>query len=822
MGLEFGHNLGLRRALRGLPLSPLLPGYGRLVAQQRALGLRHIGDALVERGRVLGVLDGVFEEGGARRRQHIGADRLRQLGAARGGAYGPLLAQLEAVQLQDPAALRRILLYQLVELLQAHPQGSDSATAVALGICPQEAGPLVRVAAAHLRLDGEQRRAVEELADAWADGKVRRAAGLAALLPAGGGGDALLRRRLAEIAERVKEADDALDAAREAEKAGDARTAEDCTLRAARLASDCPRALLGLVRLHRPGGGGGAGGGASAGDGEPGPAAGGDRPGPAGDGEKPEPAAGGDRSGPTTGGDRPDPAAGGTKPGPATGGEKPDPAAAGDKRAEPREVLTVLPAPETVTVALSPMPPAADAANGRRVIRLTRVPGGPTGITEITDLSPAGGWVDHSPPFGQEVRYAALPLRDGTIDGPPVVSDVLLVAPDVSGLRSTTGRGRIEASWTEPSGALGIRVQLVGPDGPVDGDAVRTGALTVTGLGVGAYVLRVHCRYRSPDGAVIESAGAEHRVSVDPWPTPVDRLDATAVHGSVRFSWSGGDDADVRLVAWPAGPPEPGAELTDDPARPWPAPLPWEAGADGGLVPPPGSVTRVSALAVLGPRAVAGPGLVVECPPAVAGARVERVGEGRARVTFDWPAEAGEVAATVEQDGASTVHRVVARSTYVREGLYVDVAPSAFSLTLSAAPRTPDAVVVPPPGGAVRVPADIAVSYRIVPGARRALRRGPSLLRVTLSCPGEVPADLPEFVLVARPGNGRDPVRPRTPTDGTTLLRIGGGTLSPGSPVELPVPSGLRPPYALRGFLLGEGAAAVRLDEPSPTTLVVR
>ncbi|MDX3373160.1 hypothetical protein PV390_01970 [Streptomyces sp. ME02-6991-2A] len=747
MGLEFGHNLGLRRALRGLPLAPLVPGYARLVAQQRALGLRHIGDALVERGRVLRVLDGVFEEGGARRWRHIGVDRLRQAGAARGGAYGPLLAQLEAVQLQDPAALRRILLYQLVELLQAHPQGSDPGTAVALGVCPQEAGPLVRVAAAHLRLNGEQRRAVEELADAWTDGKVRRAAGLAALLPAGGGGDALLRRRLAEIAERVKEADDALDAAREAERAGDARAAEDCTLRAARLASDCPRALLGLVRLHRAG--------------------------------------------------------------------KADPA-------EPREVLTVLPAPETVTVALSPSPPAGDAANGRRVVRLTRVPGGPTGITEITDLSASGGWVDHHPPFGQEVRYAALPLRDGRIDGPPVVSDVLLVAPDVSGLRSTTGRGRIEATWTEPSGALSVRVQLDGPEGPVDGADVRTGALTATGLGVGAYVLRVHCRYRSPDGAVIESAGAEHPVSVDPWPTPVDRLDATAAHGSVRFSWSGGQDADVRLVTWPADPPEPGAELTDDPARPWPAPLPWETVTGGGLVPPPGSVTRVSALAVLGPRAVAGPGLVVECPPAVAGARVERVGGGRARVTFDWPTEAGEVAATVEQDGASTVHRVVARSTYVREGLYVDVAPSAFSVTLSAAPRTPDAVVVPPPGGAVRVAADIAVSYRIVPGARRALRRGPSLLRVTLSCPGEVPGDLPEFVLVARSGNGRDPVRPRTPADGTTLLRVGGGTLSPGSPVELPVPSGLRPPYALRGFLLGEGAADVRLDEPSPTTLVVR
>ncbi|MYW32709.1 hypothetical protein GT040_26420, partial [Streptomyces sp. SID2119] len=249
--------------------------------------------------------------------------------------------------------------------------------------------------------------------------------------------------------------------------------------------------------------------------------------------------------------------------------------------ARPRAVLTVLPARETVTVALSPAPPASEAANGRRVLRLARVPGGPTGITEITDPSPSGGWVDPSPPFGQEVRYAALPLRDGRIDGPPVVSDVLLVAPDVWGLRSTTGRGRIEATWTEPSGALGVRVQLVGPGGPVDGADVRTGALTATGLGVGSYVLRVHCRYRSPDGAVIESAGAEHPASVDPWPTPVDRLDATAARGSVRFSWSGGDDADVRLVAWPTGPPEPGAELTDDPARPWPAPLPWETGEGG-------------------------------------------------------------------------------------------------------------------------------------------------------------------------------------------------------------------------------------------------
>ncbi|MEI5035009.1 hypothetical protein RB201_27035 [Streptomyces sp. S1A(2023)] len=366
---------------------------------------------------------------------------------------------------------------------------------------------------------------------------------------------------------------------------------------------------------------------------------------------------------------------------------------------------------------------------------------------------------------------------------------------------------------------------LDGPDGPVDGVGVRPGALTATGLDVGTYVLRVHCRYRSPDATVVESAGTDRHITVRPWPAPVHRLDATAGRGSVRFTWSGGQDADVRLVCWPADPPEPGTELTHDPAAPWPAPLSWEAVADG-LAPPPGSVTRVSALAVLGPHAVAGPGLLVECPPAVAGVRVERVGGGRARITFDWPTETGQVAATVErdgveQDGVSSSHRVT-RSTYVREGLYVDVPPSAFTVALSAAPRTADAVVVPPPGSATAVPADISVSYRVVPGPRRGLRRGPALLRVALSCAGEAPDRLPEFVLVARAGGGRAPIRPLDHTDGRTLLRLDGGALSAGSPVEMPVPTDLRPPYVLRGFLLGDGAADVRLDEPSPPTLVVR
>jgi hypothetical protein len=77
----------------------------------------------------------------------------------------------------------------------------------------------------------------------------------------------------------------------------------------------------------------------------------------------------------------------------------------------------------------------------------------------------------------------------------------------------------------------------------------------------------------------------------------------------------------------------------------------------------------------------------------------------------------------------------------------------------------------------------------------------------------------PEFVCVARSGT----LRPRDATDGTTLLRVPGSDLARLGTVELDLPAAPCPaPYALRGFLLGEHAALVRLEEPSPASLVVR
>lgn len=118
----------------------------------------------------------------------------------------------------------------------------------------------MHAAARSPRLDPAQRAVAEGLEDVWLAGRVRAAARSAAVLPLSlGGGDPLLARRLAELAGRVRAADALLDEAREYEDREDPERAAAAYAQAARLAWDCPRAVRGLVRTHRPA------------DGDPGP-----------------------------------------------------------------------------------------------------------------------------------------------------------------------------------------------------------------------------------------------------------------------------------------------------------------------------------------------------------------------------------------------------------------------------------------------------------------------------------------------------------------------------------------------------------------------
>ncbi|WP_371790282.1 hypothetical protein OG285_05135 [Streptomyces sp. NBC_01471] len=741
MELEFGHHLGLPRALPWLPLSPLVPRYGNLVAQQHGLGLRHLGEALIARGGTLRVLDGVFVPRAPRGRRRVDGEELRRLRAQKPD-MAVLLEQLAELHGQDRTALRRVLLYQLTELLQSHPQGGRTSTAVSLGVDPAEAAALVRAAGARRQLSAGERTAAEGLQDEWERGRLRRAARLAALLLPCGERDPFLAGRLAAVTARVREADAALDRARSSEGEGDVPAAGGHYLRAARLAHDCPVAMRGLIRTHRP------------------------------------------------------------------------------TARSPRPLRLELTAD---AVRLTWPDGTARAADRTwRVIRLTRDSnGGPASLAEVHPQATGGAALDPRPPLGSEVRYAVLPMLDGVVDDAPLVSVPLRATPEVTRIRPVAGRSRIEVGWEQPPGAAGVTVLLTGPGGQKQVATPPGGRFTAHGLRTGEYRIRISCRYRTADGLDVESTGSDARVTVRPWPSPVRELSAVARDGVVRFGWTGGEDAEVKLVEWPGEPPAPGTELPDAGGQ-LPAPLPWAPRA-GGLVAPPGSLSRVTAVAVLGGCAVVGPSVLIEAPAPVHSLAVTRTTARLARVTFDWPADTGLVAVSTEQDGRCTPHRI-ARSVFLREGLYVPVGPTAAHFTATSLPRGTDTIVVPPVRTEAVLPAELTIAYRIVPGARRPLRRKPTTVHITLSPPdAHSPSELPEFVLVARGGEGPSPLRPTGPADGTTVLRLTGEELYRTGTVEHEIAADVcQPPYALRGFLLGAPAAHVRLEELSPATLVMR
>ncbi|MEJ8641842.1 hypothetical protein WKI68_10950 [Streptomyces sp. MS1.HAVA.3] len=263
-------------------------------------------------------------------------------------------------------------------------------------------------------------------------------------------------------------------------------------------------------------------------------------------------------------------------------------------------------------------------------------------------------------------------------------------------------------------------------------------------------------------------------------------------------------------------------------------------GAASAGLPPVGSLVTVSAVAVLGERALAGPGVLVEAPLPVSGLALRRTAPGEVEVTFDWPGATGTVTAAVTQDGRRTVFDV-ARSVFLREGLRLPVTPAALRVDAYAAPRSARSVLAATAGDArAELPADVAIAYELVPGPRRGLlRRGPAVLRVTVRAPGGAPGpDLPGFVLVARGDGGRNPQRPGGPAAGTAVCRVTGAELAAAATaagadagtgtgtgtVEREIDTAAAPgrPYALRRFLLGGAAASVRLEEPPLPSLVVR
>ncbi|MGW4596010.1 hypothetical protein ACWEOA_11945 [Streptomyces sp. NPDC004457] len=729
-GREFGCHLGLPRALSGLPLSPLVPGYGALAAAQHAAGLRHLGEALGAGTGGLRVLDGLFVPAGTHGRRRVDAPLLEGLARSAGPAVAPLAARLAELHRADPQAPRRIVLYQLINMLQERPEGDRGSAVREAGVHPDEAAGLLAAARLRPRLDRRQRDAAESLADALAQARLHRLRTLLDRLPTDGADPALTAVREA-TAERLRAVQDDLRDGRRAEERDDRETAGAAYLRALRTACDDRRALGALVRLH---------------------------------------------------GRRP-----------ALGAEL-----------------------RIGHIELS-WEDGRETPGEWRLLRLFRDGRGKPAVRAVPGSAAAGPVRDTGAEPGGTVRYAALPLRDGLVDGPPLVSRRLLVAPEVEHPVLTDGPARIDCSCRRPDTAAEVTVEHTGPDGSTARLTARADGFTATGLPPGDHVFRIVCHYRTPDGRTVPSPGLRVTATVHPWPEPVSALTARPVEGgAVRFAWTGAEGAEVRLVTWPGGAPEPGTELRTDvlpPALDWP-------GRGDALCPPPGTYTEVAAVAVRGARALAGPVVGVEAVRPVPGLSAHRLPDGRARIVLDWPEDVAHlVVGWTPVGSAGGGERTVTAHAYRRGGLHLPVGPGAVRVRAAPVPRVPGAVVVVPGAAEALVPADAAVSYQLVRSPRRLLGRNRrTLLRVTLSAPGGL-AEVPEFVCVARGGT----LRPRDAADGTTVLRIPGPELARHGSLERELPAGpCPPPYTLRGFLLGEHAASVRLEEPPLTSLVVR
>ncbi|MEU9987305.1 hypothetical protein AB0E10_10935 [Streptomyces sp. NPDC048045] len=730
-GQEFGHHLGLPRALSGLPLSPLVPGYGALAVAQHTAGLRHLGEALGASPTGLRVLDGLYVPAGPRGRRRVDGPFLDSL--ARGpGPAAALAARMAALHRGDPQALRRVVLYQLICLLQDRPTSRRAHVAAELGVHPDEVAGLVAAARLRPALDRRGRDAAESLADAHEQRRLHRLRALFDRLPADGGDPALTALRT-EVSERLAVVDEALRSARRAEERGDREAAGGACLTALGEAADDRRALGSLVRLHRPG---------------------------------------------------------------------------------PHDPPLLDAELRSGDVELTWKDPDGTPGDWR-LLRLQRTEGGRSAVRSVSgaDPTPAGTVRDRQAALGSTVRYAALPLREGRVAGPPLVSRRLLVAPEVGGAALTDGPGRIVGSWQPPAGVDEVTVERTGSRGGTGQLESRSDGFTATGLPAGAHAFRIVCHYRAPDGDRVGSPGVSVTGTVHPWPEPVRTLTARSEGGSLRFAWTGGRNAEVRLLVWPGRAPAPGTELRTGelpPAPGWP-------GRAGVLCPPAGTRAEVTAVAVLGARALAGPGVAVEAVHAVPSLAAIRLPDGQAQVTLDWPEDAGHLVVT--WDGAEgSGERTLTAHAYRRGGLRLPVGPGAVRIRAATVPRVPGAVVVVPDAAETLLPPDTAVSYHLVRAPRRLLGRGRPLLRVSLSASGP-PGNVPEFVCVARSGT----LRPRSIADGTTVLRIAGPDLARRGTVEQELPASPCPaPYTLRGFLLGEHAALVRLEEPSLASLVVR
>ncbi|WP_069887173.1 hypothetical protein [Streptomyces luteocolor] len=649
---------GRRHPLPALPRSPAMRGYVELREALRAAKFRHAADALrapapaAATNTVFGtlpkattddgfrVLDGLWFPGRGGIWQRVDLPFVRQARGRwlsssdpRADTAAALVDILETVLRDDAMGLRRLVLWEVCCLLRDGGDRPAESDAVALGVHRAEAAPLASAVAAGFPAAGPARHAAETLNDVWPGVRLRAAEQVVARLPHGSGyPDGPDDHRLARLVDGVR--------ARAAEVARltDEGTAAEAT-GALRTAS---AAWLGALRLAR------------------------------------------DDADAQTGLLR------------VAALLADDPFAPADAR--------VTAAPDEHTVRLSwCAPPRGGADVSYRVLRF------PDGAPRLAVETVAGerglGAVDPDAPVGRALRYAVVPLRGDRVAGVPRVTAPVLLTPVVTRLRATVVPGGLRLDWRPDPAAAEVRVTRswseVDTAGWGEASLVRVpcahdGVLDVP-LAPGTYTYEVRCGYRDPDGDLVWSRGVTVAAHAERWPSPVEELTARRHEDGERvtIAWRPPALGDGVLLPWTAGPVAPGTDVSGLVGRADRIPA-TVVGAESRaeLTPPPERRMRVTAVSVLGERAVSGPSVVIEHPSPIRDLTVRRVAADRAELFFAWPEPAVLVRVTWS-DGHRGGEQRVARSAH-RAGQALRLPVSAEECVITAVPEPrPDAVAIP-------------------------------------------------------------------------------------------------------------------------------
>ncbi|MCZ2524607.1 hypothetical protein [Streptomyces sp. HB2AG] len=697
-----------------LPAFPGTAGYGALRRALTKLGLRHAADVLrpprSAPHRGFHVVGGLWFPGrGPDARLAVdpgfleeSRNRWQASGDSRAPEAVAVLRTLAAAVDRDPAALHRIVLYQLSCLLVDGEGGPTAGAARALGVHPDDAGLLADAVAAGFPPSGRVRRAAEEIADAWQESRLVRAGQLAAALPAAPA-DPVLSALLAEVRRATDSVERLMADARALVRRGRPHEAAAAWLAAAQKAVDDPRARTGLL-----------GAAVLAAD------------------------ADAEREG-TEGG-----------------------APGGDPGTGARDGVRAAVSAGGVRVTWSPAPHGAVPYGGPAPwYRTVRFPeGAPHKAVEVGEPGPGGAVSDPDPPTGRKLRYAVIPLRGDGVAGVPRVTPPVLVRPEVTRPKAVPVPGGIRLDWEvhpeavevaavrRPAAGRGTTAASGAASGPTPVPCGLHG-LVDRPLPPGRYHYLVSCAYvRGESREVVWSPGREVTARAVEWPSPVERLlvdgpdtsdapggpdtpggpggpgfpgGAADVVGAprLRLSWPEPERGQVRLVHWHGRPAELGEDVSEllpelPPVR---VPSPdATAGGDGNgdgngdrdgdgeapavpgdgrpwsgteFVPRPGARNRITAVSVLGGRAVAGASVLVETPGAVGDLMARRLDGDRIEVWFTWPEPAVLVLLRWEQDGGRRERRIP-RSLCLGTGVVLPAGTGECRITVVPLPR-PDA-----------------------------------------------------------------------------------------------------------------------------------